>query len=334
MNDQLQRGDMRREQSAHQEREIERINGVLSNELLSAKANSQKQEAEVSLMRTVMNDRTSILNSEIAGLRSTLQNQNAQIASKSGYTDEEIRSYLTRKLAMMRDEYHQEAMTHQVMIQSEGDVARMYKGRYELIVQNSLGKDPSTDQIIHSLTNRLEREGNSTQLYMNKHGKATEELSEVTMKLKGEEFGAKQNAKVLDRVRKRLEEEDQIRSRLDWINKESKNEMTQRDKRIEYLESEVDRLRDDRNEQRTYNQDLYEQLWEYEEYGAHEMGEEAHAEAAESGKAESSESKTRISRREADKVVVPPWPKAGRVSSWPMCSVRVRIQIKKHGSHG
>ena len=316
MNDQLQRDYMRREQSAHQEREIERINGMLSNELLSAKANSQKQEAEVSLMRTVMDDRASMLNSEIAGLRSTLQNQNAQMARGSGYTDEEIRSYLTRKLAMIRDEYHQEASTQQVMIQSEGDVARMYKGRYELIVQNSLGKDPSTDQVIHSLKNRLENEGNSTKLYMNKHGKASEELSEVTMKLKGEEFDAKQNAIVLERVRRRLEEEDQIRSRLDRKNRESKDEMAQRDEQIEYLESEVDRLRDDRNERRTYNQDLYEQLWEYEEYGAHEMGEEAHAEAAESGKTESSESKTRISRRESDKVVVPPWPKSHDLDGW------------------
>ena len=34
---------------------------------------------------------------------------------------------------MIRDEYHQESMAHQVMIQSEGDVARMYKGRYEQI---------------------------------------------------------------------------------------------------------------------------------------------------------------------------------------------------------
>ena len=46
------------------------------------------------------------------------------------------------------------------------------------------------------------------------------------------------------------------------------------------------------------------------------MGEEAHAEAAESGKAESSESKSRISRREADKVVVPPWPKSHDLDGW------------------
>ena len=71
VNEQLQTGNMKREHSIYQEREIERINGMLSSELLSAKANSQKQEAEVSLMKTVMDDRTAVLNSEITGLRST-----------------------------------------------------------------------------------------------------------------------------------------------------------------------------------------------------------------------------------------------------------------------
>ena len=45
------------------------------------------------------------------------------------------------------------------------------------------------------------------------------------------------------------------------------------------------------------------------------MGEEAHAEAA-SSKTESSESKSRISRRESDKVVVPPWPKSHDLDGW------------------
>ena len=72
MNDQLQMVNVRREQSAQQEREIERINGMLSNELLSAKASSQRQEVEVSQMKTAMDDRESILNTEIAGLRLTL----------------------------------------------------------------------------------------------------------------------------------------------------------------------------------------------------------------------------------------------------------------------
>ena len=54
-------------------------------------------------------------------------------------------------MAMIRGEYHQESMTHQAMIQSAGDVARMYKGRYEHMAQSAMGKDPNTDQIIQSL---------------------------------------------------------------------------------------------------------------------------------------------------------------------------------------
>lgn len=79
-------------------------------------------------MKTAMDDRASILNTEIAGLRLTLQDQNAQIANRSGYTDDEIRSNLTRRLAVMRNEFDQEVATQQVVMQSEGNVARMYKG--------------------------------------------------------------------------------------------------------------------------------------------------------------------------------------------------------------
>ena len=121
----LQSGNYRNERSIHHEREVERINGLLSDELLVAKVNSQQQENEISLMQKVMSDRTTLLNSEIMGLRSTIQDQSAQIAIRSGFTDEEIRNYLTRKLAMIEDEYQQEARTQQAMIQSEGDVARL-----------------------------------------------------------------------------------------------------------------------------------------------------------------------------------------------------------------
>lgn len=76
---------------------------------------------------------------------------------------------------MIRDEYHQEAVTHQAMIQSEGDVARLYKGRYEHMAQSALGKDPSTDQIIKSLKSRLDHEANHTNVYREKHAKASEE---------------------------------------------------------------------------------------------------------------------------------------------------------------
>ena len=47
----------------------------------------------------------------------------------------------------------------------------------------------------------------------------------------------------------------------------------EKDKKIEYLESETERLRDDRNEQREYCQQLYEELWGAEEYPEYEEAE-------------------------------------------------------------
>ena len=248
-NEHLQSGNYRNERSIYHEREVERINGLLSDELLVAKVNSQQQENEISLMQKVVSDRTTLLNSEIMGLRSTVQNQNAQIANRSGFTDEEIRNYLTRKLAMIEDEYRQEARTQQAMIQSEGDVARMYKGRFEHITQSSLGKDPDTDQLIKSLKSRLDQEATYTKNYMHQNDKMSDEVSDMARKLNSEEYRAKQNSRVLDRTQAQLEQEEQIRSRLDQINRDSKDEMNQKDERIAYLSSENDRLRDDRNEQ-------------------------------------------------------------------------------------
>ena len=88
-----------------------------------------------------------------------------------------------------------------------------------------------------------------------------------------------------------------------------------KDRKIEYLESETERLRDDRNEQREYCQQLYEELWGSEEYPEHEEAETGKTERAEAGRAESSE-KSKISRKEADKVVVPPWPKSHDLDGW------------------
>ena len=314
-NEHLQSGNYRNERSIYHEREVERINGLLSDELLVAKVNSQQQENEISLMQKVMSDRTTLLNSEIMGLQSTVQNQNVQIANRSGFTDEEIRNYLTRKLAMIEDEYRQEAKTQQAMIQSEGDVARMYKGRFEYITQSSLGKDPDTDQLIKSLKSRLDQEATYTKNYMHQNDKMSDEMSDMARKLNSEEYRAKQNSRVLDKTQAQLEQEEHIRSRLDKINRDSKDEMNQKDERIAYLSSENDRLRDDRNEQRAYSQELYEELWNHEEYGTYGTTEEEHAEAR-SSKTEASESNSRISRKEADKVVVPPWPKSHDLDGW------------------
>ena len=85
---------------------------------------------------------------------------------------------------------------------------------------------------------------------------------------------------------------------------------------IGFLESEADRLRDDRNEQRAYSQQLYEELWENGERNANNEGRNGFAEVSEIDPRESGESKSRISRREADKIIVPAWPKSHDLDGW------------------
>ena len=135
--------------------------------------------------------------------------------------------------------------------------------------KSSLGKDPDTDQLIKSLKSRLDQEATYTKNYMHQNDKMSDEVSDMARKLNSEEYRAKQNSRVLDKTQAQLEQEEQIRSRLDKINRDSKDEMNQKDERIAYLSSENDRLRDDRNEQRAYSQELYEELWNHEEYGTY-----------------------------------------------------------------
>ena len=53
--------------------------------------------------------------------------------------------------------------------------------------------------------------------------------------------------------------------------------------------------------------------------------EQARTERAEAGRAESSD-KSKISRKEADKVVVPPWPKSHDLGSWKKPTIVERIE--------
>ena len=79
------------------------------------------------------------------------------------------------------------------------------------------------------------------------------------------------------------------------------------DELITFLESEVTRLRNDRNEECQYNQQLWEEI---NERGEHQAAHENR------DLFEHEDSKPRISRREADKIVVPPWPKSHDLDGW------------------
>ena len=95
------------------------------------------------------------------------------------------------------------------------------------------------------------------------------------------------------------------------------------------------RLIDDRNEHKAYSQ-LYEELWENEEYGRHEEGEEATPKALNLAKPKAL---TQNSRREADKVVVPPWPKSHDSDGWKSQLLSNVLSAgadtsRRHGFHG
>lgn len=307
-NAEIQNNTMGRAQTVLHEGEIAHMNEVLSNELLMSKANPQHHEAEVSLMQNALRDRSAIFNSEVANLQSAIQNQRELQVQKSGFTEEEIKSFLVRKLAMYCAEFQQESMTLQSMIQSEGDIAKLYKGRFEDIAQSAVGTDSNSEIIMKALQSRLDYEADNTDFHRVKRDEAVQEMRDMRteLKVKEYEYEAEKGDKVLTRFgngskKKRKEGNITIGSgrnpNPNWV------------KRIKGLESDTDRLRDDQNEQKACSQQLYEELWENEEYGHREVNEEATAEASESSKLESSESKSRISRREADKIVAPPSPK-------------------------
>lgn len=113
-----------------------------------------------------------------------------------------------------------------------------------------------------------------------------------------EKHEVKLKEEAAERANKKLVEEERA-------NIKSSKELEEKNKRIEYLESETDRLRDDRNEHKAYCQQPYEELWETGGIEEHEEAEAGKTEAAEASKAESSDPKLKISRREADKIVVP-----------------------------
>ena len=315
-NSELQRSRMGNEMNVRNEKEIAHMNDVLSSELLMSKANTQHHETEASLLRNAFENRSNIMNSEVANLQSMIENQKKQQAQNAGFTEEEIKSYLLQKLAEFRDEYRQERLTLQSMVQSEGDVAKLYKGRYEDITQQMANAESNPDNMVRALKSRLDRETEYTLQQVALRQKEGEKLKDMTTEMKVQEFEVEKSTKVNDRLRKKLEEEEQARSRIGNLYSEYKSEINEKDKRIEFLEADTDRLRDDRNEHKAYSQQLYEELWASEGYGRHE-GEEAKAEEVpESSKAEASDSKSRISRREADKVVVPPWPKSHDLDGW------------------
>ena len=135
--------------------------------------------------------------------------------------------------------------------------------------------------MVKALKKRLDNETQYTLQQISLRSKETEKLREMTNEMKIQEFEAEKSMKASERLRMKLEQEEQIVSRMSNTNNDSKSE-------IGYLESETERLRDDRNEHKAYSQQLYEELWTSEENGRHERGGKATEEGPEHSRAEAS----------------------------------------------
>ena len=307
-NDELHQSNQNQSMILQSEREVAHMNEMMKNEISIQRTNIKNQESEMSLMQSSMRDRLSIFNSEISNLQSTIQNQRELQIQRSGFTEEEVMSFIKRKIDEANKQSESEIMRLSNALQNEYNVARKYQGRFDDITKGTNGKDPISDALVIALKDRLDHEASYVDSQETKIVDLKSQLSDINLELHSE----KQEVINKERKSERILEKLIDRERND---KESEKKLREKEKKIEFLESETERLRDDRNEQREYCQQLYEELWGGEEYPEHEEAETGKSERAEAGRAESSD-KSKISRKEADKVIVPPWPKSHDLGSW------------------
>ena len=97
-NDELQQSIQSRSVILQSEREIARMNEMMQNEISVQRTSIKNQESEMSLMQNSMRDRLSIFNSEVSNLQSTIQNQRELQIQRSGFTEEEVMSFISRKI--------------------------------------------------------------------------------------------------------------------------------------------------------------------------------------------------------------------------------------------
>ena len=289
-------------------------NELISNELMMSKMNLQHYEPEISLMNNSMKDRNAIFNSELSNLQNIVREQKELQIQKSGFTEDEVRSYIINKISQYKDEMNLESMTLQAMVQSEGDVARPYKERYEELVLSA--DDSRPDSLVLALKGRLDEESGKTGYYKIKR----DEADEVRLKATGEAASARREEerakKEAQHFRSLYEESEKKRVNSEKMYGESGTKLTSKNDEIKFLESENERLRQDRNEHRDYCQQLYEEMMENNGIADDEGAEGTRSDISEVSKTDPSEHKSRISRKESDKVVVPPWPKTHDLDGW------------------
>ena len=253
-NDELQQSNQSRSVILQSEREVAHMNEMMKNEISTQRTNIKNQESEMSLMQNSMRDRLSIFNSEISNLQSTIQNQRELQIQRSGFTEEEVMSFIKRKIDEANRQSESEIMRLSNALQSENNAARIYRGRFDDITKGTSGKDPNSDSLVIALKDRLDREAS----YLDSQGTKIVDLKNQIADVNLELHSEKQEVMNRERKSERILEKLIDKERKD---KESEKELREKGRKIEYLESETERLRDDRNEQREYCQQLYEELW-------------------------------------------------------------------------
>ena len=151
-----------RKESELQKEALVRVE-LLSNELLNAKSRFHQQESELSRMKNSLNERSAIYQSEISNVQAMVKSQNELQLQRTGFTEDEIRAYIMKKITQAENEHNQESMMLKSMIQSENEVARMFERRYESIAQQSINGDPLAENVINTLMDRLKDEQLNTE---------------------------------------------------------------------------------------------------------------------------------------------------------------------------
>ena len=71
---------------------------------------------------------------------------------RTGFAEDEIRTYLLKKISLVEDEHKEESMLLDARIQSENETARLYLGRFEAITSRAVTGDPINDSASLSIS--------------------------------------------------------------------------------------------------------------------------------------------------------------------------------------
>lgn len=296
------------------QREALSMNEYLSNELLTAKSKSLSQENEVSSLQRMMNDRNAVFLSEISNMQSTIHQQSELQVQQSGFTEDEIRMYIIKKISKFEDESRHEKMMLEAMVNSESEVARLHEERFKMVTSRSIGESPLANDVIQSLMDRLYQEQVGTENAKRKRDESDQKVYRMEAALIREEHELESTEDRAKQLWNRLESE-QTKKPNNMGNNESNSADPKIMGEIKFLKSDAERLRKDRNEEMENNKQLWDEMEQMEEHQErHEGG--GHFEEMGESSSKSHDDKPRISRREADKIAVPSWPKSHDLDSW------------------